>query len=74
MLNVRINPSEGNFVYLELDFIFAENLQKYLFEKGFIIKLININRTTSAIRLAVRSGLDNHLLCANIEKFINENN
>ena len=71
---LHIHPSEGNFVYLDLDANVADKMQKFLFEKGFIIKLIEINNANSAIRLAVRNGLDNHLICTKIEEFVNEIN
>ena len=71
LLGVSIKKSEGNFVYLEIDKKFAENLQGYLFKKGFIIKLIDIDVRTSAIRIAIRNGFDNHKLCTAVEKFQN---
>ena len=72
ILDINITPSEGNFIYIELEKKFARDLQDYLFDKGFIVKIIDQNLDQVAIRIAVRNGLDNHLLCAAIESFTNE--
>ena len=72
LLNITIEPSQANFVYFELPLLIAQKLQRYLFENGFIVKIIPKNQASSAMRLAVRNGLDNHLLCATIERFANE--
>ena len=72
ILDINITPSEGNFVYIELEKKFAHDLQNYLFNNGFIVKIIDQNLGQVAMRLAVRDGLDNHLICAAIERFNNE--
>ena len=72
ILDINITPSEGNFVYIEFSQKFAHDLQTYLFDKGFIVKIIDQNSSQAAMRLAVRNGIDNHLICAAIESFANE--
>lgn len=69
LLNVTIKESHGNFVYFELATQTAKDLQEFLFDNGFIIKLIEINQDVSGIRLAIRDGLDNHLLIVATERF-----
>ena len=69
ILNINIVPSEGNFVYIELERELARDLQSYLFDQGYIVKVIEISNDQSAMRLAVRNGLDNHLICAAIERY-----
>jgi len=69
ILNVTINQSHGNFAYFELEKQHSKELQKHLFDEGFIIKIIEIDENKSGIRLAIRNQLDNHLLLAALERF-----
>ena len=70
ILNIQIEPSQGNFVYLELEKNLATKIQNTLFEEGFIIKPIELTSSKSALRIAVRSGYENSLLTAKVKKLV----
>lgn len=72
ILDINVEPSEGNFVYIKLGRQFACELQIYLFNQGFIVKVIELSSDQSAMRLAVRNGLDNHLICAAVERYVSD--
>lgn len=72
ILGIPIHDSHGNFVYFEIDKTSAQILKDKLYECGFLIKMIDIDDTHAALRIAIRTGIENMNLIRTLRRIWHE--